>query len=115
MAINAQEVNQTEWRDKDYPLRVLFENKTFSIVWGKRLGHKTLGMRWNGESETDDGYPLGKGGRAVWFNTPDYLAKTILQKLLIVDDNDEDYKEEYKNRENIEFAMRELTSKTKTQ
>lgn len=76
--INAKDVNHSKWTE----VTVLFDDDTFSIIWGRYENRQTksLAMRWNGQPGDDPGYPkLFKN--PVWFNIPDWLAGNIFKYL----------------------------------
>lgn len=90
--MKANEVNPTDWYDKDYPIRVLFDKDNYSAIWGKYKGEKCLGVRWSGGSE-HRGYP-GQGNYPTWYIEPDFLILPILNKLLeiAINENNQDWK-----------------------
>jgi hypothetical protein len=103
--MKANEVNPAKWlEDKDYPIRILFDNGDYSVIWGKYEKNMALGVRWNGDSNI--GYPR-QGEYPTWYVEPDFIAFSILQTLftLAVNDTDNLYLE------NIKFAINELTDK----
>ena len=99
--MKAQEVVPQKWLwDATYPIRVLYDDGDYSVIWGKYETTKALGVRWNGG--TDIGYP-GQGAHPTWYVEPDFIAIAILQRILtLAIDNDE---KEYL--ENIMFAINE--------
>jgi hypothetical protein len=103
--MKANEVRPQKWLwDENYPIRILYDDDEYSVIWGKYENVKALGVRWNGG--TDVGYP-GQGGHPTWYVEPDFIAIAILQRLLTlaVDNNDREYLD------NIIFAIQELRNK----
>ena len=103
--MRADEVRPQKWCwDVNYPIRVLYDDDEYSVIWGKYENIKALGVRYNGE--TDIGYP-GQGAHPTWYVEPDFIAISILQRILIIaiDDNDTDHLAD------INFAIQELTGK----
>jgi hypothetical protein len=69
---------------------------------------RALGVRWNGG--TDVGYP-GQGGHPTWYVEPDFIALSVLHKILtLAIDNDD-----REHLDNIHFAIQELTNKMMTE
>lgn len=105
--MNAINVQPKDWLwDINYPIRVLYDDTDYSVIWGKYKGEKCLGVRWNGFNN-DRGYP-GQADHPTWYVEPDFIAPVILDKVLsmAVASNDLTYFD------NISFAIRELNSKT---
>ncbi len=103
--MNADQVKPQKWlRDENYPIRVLYDDGEYSIIWGKFENHRAMGVRWNGGTAV--GFP-GQGGHATWYVEPDFIAVSILQRLLTMaqDCADRTYYE------NILFAIQELNDK----
>lgn len=103
--MRADEVKPQKWLwDENYPIRILYDDGEYSVIWGKYENVRALGVRWNGEA--DVGYP-GQGGYPTWYVEPDFIAISILQRILTIaiDNNDQ------KHLDNIHFAIRELSSK----
>ena len=104
--MKAIDVKSKKWlQDPNYPIRVLFDDGEYSIIWGKYMSSKSLGVRYN-IANTEKGYPVGRGG-PEWYVEPDFLAIIIVQQLitLSVENN------EYEYLDNIKFALDELTEK----
>lgn len=104
-------VKPKDWLwDENYPIRVLYDNddENYSIIWGKYKTHKALGVRWNGG--VNRGYP-GQGGHPTWYVEPDFIAITILQRILTLAID----KEDTKYLADIKFAINELTDKMTTE
>ncbi len=59
---------------------VLYDVDTFAIAYDNT--DKIIIMRWNGESEEHNGYPIGKGNKPLWFRVGKKLVKPILTMLL---------------------------------
>ncbi len=103
--MRASEVNPKDWLwDKKYPIRILYDDGDYSIIWGKYQNHKALGVRWNGETER--GFP-GQGVHPTWYVEPDFIAIVILNRLLTLELDNE--KNVYLD--NIVLAINELTDK----
>lgn len=103
--MKAKEVNPEKWlRDKNYPIRVLYDDGTYSVIWGKYENNKSLGVRWSGANGV--GYP-SQGGHPTWYVEPDFIAVAILQRLLTlaIDKNEKEFLN------NIIFALSELLNK----
>jgi hypothetical protein len=101
--MKAEDVIPQKWNHEDYPIRVLYDDGDYSIIWGRYEKNRALGVRWNGE---DTGYP-GQGAYPTWYVEPDFIAISILQRILLlaIDDKDETYLD------NIHFAIQELSDK----
>ena len=107
--MNANEVKPHRWCwDDSYPIKVLYDDGEYSVIWGKYDGVKFLGTRWNGDEiqEDDKGYPR-QGKYPTWYVEPDFIATAILQKLL----NEAIENGKKKFIDNIIFAIKELTNK----
>jgi len=103
--MDAKDVKPRKWlQDPQYPIRVLYDDGDYSLIWGKYDGKPALGVRWNESENSEAGYPYGRGG-PEWYVEPNFLALTILNRLLClaIDNN------EYENIDNIQFALTELT------
>lgn len=105
--MKAEKVKPKDWLDENYIILILYDNEeeNYSVIWGKYKSHKTLGVRWR-SGATQRGYP-GQGGHPTWYVEPDFIAITILQRILLlaIDNNDTKYLG------NIKFAISELTDK----
>lgn len=103
--MKAKEVRPQKWLwHENYPIRILYDNSEYSVIWGKYENTKALGVRWNGGK--DVGYP-SQGGYPTWYIEPDFIAITILENLLTL--TLKNNKEEYLK--NINFAIQELKNK----
>jgi len=103
--MNANEVRPQKWLWNDnYPIRVLFDDGEYSVIWGQFENTRALGVRWNGGTEV--GYP-GQGGNPTWYVEPDFIAISILQRILLmaIDNNERQFIDD------INFAIHELTDK----
>jgi len=103
--MKAKEVQPQKWQqDKNYPIRVLYDDGEYSVIFGKYIDTKSLGVRWNGGTKV--GYP-GQGAHPTWYVEPDFIAISILHRIqgLAVDNGDNEYIE------NIKFAINELADK----
>lgn len=100
--MKAYEVRPQKWLcHVNYPIRILYDDGEYSVIWGKYENTKALGVRWNGG--TDVGFP-NQGGYPTWYIEPDFIAIVILRKLLT-----STIEKEYL--ENINFAIQEFTNK----
>jgi len=62
--------------------KILYDDGDFSIAFGTwEDGTKSIGMRWNGVSDADAGYPK-VFGNPMWFLIPDNLATEFMKSLL---------------------------------
>lgn len=107
--MRADEVRPQKWLwDGNYPIRILYDDGEYSVIWGKYENIRALGVRWNGG--TDIGYP-GQGAHPTWYVEPDFIAISILQRILIlaIDNNDREHLVD------VNFAIRELTDKMTTE
>lgn len=107
--MRAEEVTPQKWlRDSNYPIRILYDDGDYSVIWGKYEDTRALGVRWNGG--TDIGYP-GQGAHPTWYVEPDFISISILQRILTlaIDNNDREHLD------NIHFAIQELTDKMTTE
>lgn len=60
---------------------VIYNQDGFAIALGRgETGKQRLGMRWNGDSGADKGYPK-TFGNPVWFMLPDDMKLPILHML----------------------------------
>lgn len=105
--MRATDVKPKDWYwDESYTPRILFESneENYSVIWGKYKNIKALGVRWNGGTER--GYP-GQGGHPTWYVEPDFIAISIIQRLLnlALENQNNDYLG------NIRFALTELIDK----
>lgn len=103
--MRAHEVKPHKWQwDANYPIRILYDDDEYSVIWGKYENTKALGVRWNGGTEI--GFP-GQGAHPTWYVEPDFIAISILQRLLTlaIDNN------EVESLENLHFAISELSIK----
>lgn len=104
--MKAKQVSPQKWLwDVNYPIRVLYDDDEYSIIWGKYENIEAMGVRWSGGVD-NIGYP-GQGGYPTWYIEPDFIAITIVQRLLNLAIDNIDY--EYLD--NINFAMQKLTIK----
>jgi hypothetical protein len=65
-------------------LRVLYQRDRYTIAWvefGKGRTH-VLGERWDGETDADAGYPVGRGGTPKWMVVSQHLVRPRLKELL---------------------------------
>lgn len=108
--MKADEVRPQKWLwHANYPIRILYDDSEYSVIWGKYENTKALGVRWNGGK--DVGFP-NQGGYSTWYVEPDFIAISILQRLLTIamdKDNDREYLD------NINFAIQELTNQMETE
>lgn len=101
--MDAKDVKPKDWlMDKDYPIRVLYDNGEYSVIWGKYRDTICLGTRWN--------YSGLDSEKPSWYIEPDFLASSILQRLLTMALDSENYG----YLENINFAINELNTKLVT-
>lgn len=108
--MRADEVTPQKWRqDENYRIRILYDDGEYSVIWGKYEETRALGVRWNGGT-TEIGYP-GQGAHPTWYVEPDFIAISILQRILTlaIDNNDREHIDD------IHFAIRELTNKMTTE
>lgn len=72
------EVNSSKWSDSE----ILYDDAVSSVIWGRydSSKHRVLGMRWNGETPADIGFP-SSFGHASWFVVPENLTAGILASL----------------------------------
>ena len=62
-------------------VEVLYDFNGFSVAWGQSEdGTRLLGMRWNGDSPGDPGYPK-TFGNPVWFHIPDEISLPLAAQL----------------------------------
>jgi len=71
-----QEVNPNAWSDHE----VIFDDGEFSAVSGLFDSTPNIGVRWNGGSDEERGYP-GQGAYPLWFVVPDFLILPTLERL----------------------------------
>jgi len=103
--MNAKKVKPQKWIEDDkYPIKVLYDDGEYSVIWGKYENTIALGSRWNGRNNA--GYPK-QGKYPTWYVEPDFIAISILQRLLTlsVDKNDTTYLD------NLLFAINEMALK----
>lgn len=106
--MKAKEVKPKDWLiDANYPVRVLYDDGEYSVIWGKYQDHRALGVRWNGGTER--GYP-GQGAHPTWYVEPDFIAIVILQRLQILAIENR----QNQNLQNINYAISELLDKMQT-
>jgi hypothetical protein len=60
----------------------LFDDGTYSAIWGEYDGtaQRCLGVRWNGDTD-EIGYP-NQGANPLWYVEPEFVARPILLWLL---------------------------------
>ena len=88
-----------EW-DVNYPVRSLYDDGEYSLIWGKLRDNTCLAGRWNYGQETVE----------PWHVFPDFMAHSIIQRLFT---NSLD-SSNFGNLENIQFAIQEITVKLST-
>src|SRR5215216_4999812 len=66
------QVNPAAWQNHE----VIFNDDEFSGVWGQYKGNYCLGIRWNGDTADERGYP-GHGPYPPWFVVPEYLTLSV--------------------------------------
>lgn len=71
-----EQVNPNAWNNHE----VIYDDGEFSAVNGLFDGNPNIGVRWNGESDEERGYP-GQGGYPLWFVVPDFLILSTLERL----------------------------------
>ncbi len=104
--MNSTLVNPEKWlHDPNYPIRILYDDGEYSVIWGKYEGTPALGARWNGPG-VERGHP-GQGSYPTWFVEPDFLAGPILKEILYLTVNSSDRS----RLSDIEFAIQELEQK----
>ena len=104
--MDATNVRPQKWfQDKTYPIKVLFDDGDYSIIWGKFENNIAMGVRWNGG---DVGYPR-QGVYPTWYVEPDFIAIGIIQNILTKAIDKPNCS--YYHIENINFALKELTRK----
>lgn len=85
-----------EWaNDTNYPVRVLYDDGEYTVIWGKYFDTPALGTRWNHSDE---------GKKPQWHIEPDFIASAILQRLLTFAIDSQNYG----YYDNILFAISEL-------
>lgn len=77
---SAKSIIPQAWKDEEYPVKVLYDNDGYSVIWGKYHGQKSLGVRWS-QGHNKRGYP-GQGKYPTWYVEPEFLILPILNKLL---------------------------------
>ena len=104
--MNAEDVKPRKWmKDENYPIRVLYDDGEYSVIWGKYDNKPALGVRWNESENSESGYPYGRGG-PEWYVEPNFIAIVILNRILCISlDN-----KEYHFLDNIQFAINELSA-----
>lgn len=97
--VNPEEVSPEKFQDHV----VLYDSENFSVAWGTwEDGTRTLGMRWNGEPDSDDvGYPK-LFNNPVWMVIDHRLSVPFLTALL---------DKEYSRNEKILNVLIELKEK----
>lgn len=104
--MDAINVIPEKWRrDSNYPIRVLYDDGEYSVVWGKFEDSRALGVRWNGGSGI--GYPA-QGSNPTWYVEPDFIAIGILNHIhsQALASNNPAF-----NLDNILYAINELSNK----
>lgn len=101
----ATEVRPENWsRDENYPIRILFDDSEYSIIWGKYITMPCVGVRWNHTSDENNiGFPVSHG-YPTWYIESDFIAVSILQRLLTMAIDHENYE----HLDDIKFAIAEL-------
>jgi hypothetical protein len=99
--MKASKVKPQRWTNEN----LLYEDESYSIVWGNFDEAKQLGVRWNGKKK-EKGFPK-QGKYPLWFVVPDEIALSILHHLQfkVVE------KCKKVNYEKLIFALSELTEK----
>jgi hypothetical protein len=94
-------IHSKDWAwDVNYPVRSLYDDGEYSLIWGKFKDTTCLAGRWNfGQENTD-----------AWHIFPDFIAHSIVQRLFTnsLDSNN------FGHLENIQFVIQELTVKLTT-
>lgn len=106
--MDAKDVKPGKWDNA--PIRVLFDDGEYSVIWGEYDGTLALGVRWNNGEDGVIGYPKSAFGHPAWYVEPDFIAITIIQRILSMA-IDKIEKPEYYNIDNIMIALKELTEK----
>jgi hypothetical protein len=107
--MNAIDVRPAKWlQDPSYPIKVLYDDGEYSIIWGSYENIPALGARWNSSESSSRGFP-NTSGNPTWFVEPDFLVLGILHRLQAqaIDGNNLEYYD------NIQFAISELAAKEK--
>ena len=105
--MKAVEVKPQKWFwDENYPIRILFDDNVYSVIWGKYENSKVMGVRWNGEDEI--GFP-SQGRNPIFHIEPDFIALSILQNLQLMYYN----KNQFVDIDAVMYAITELTEKIK--
>jgi hypothetical protein len=100
-------VRPQKWTlNPNYDIRILFDDDSYTVIWGEFDGIKHLGARWNGGDTI--GFP-SQGGNPTWHVEPDIIAHIVLNGLLEMSNNGNINT----SRENILFAIVELNDKMK--
>ncbi len=96
----AEDVNPSKWQNHT----VLYDDETYSAIWGNYEGrqHKSLGVRWNGETG-NSGYP-SQGKYPLWYVEPELLTEAILRQLRTV------VAAEYHSQESMRHYLPEIES-----
>ncbi len=107
--MNAINVRPKKWIHDEYPIKVLYDDGYYSVIWGKYNKDKVVGVRYNDDdNESEIGYPH-QGANPTWYIEPDFIAIAILQRLLLLAlDRDKNA-----DLNNIKYAINELTNKMK--
>lgn len=87
----------------------LYDDGNFSAIWGSfdNSADRILGVRWNGDTEEDIGYP-SLGGNPLWFVQPSLLWYATLITLLQKSKSNPNLE---KYIDNILIAIKECPSK----
>ena len=75
--LKAEEVKPAKWSS----IKILFDNREYSIISGLFDGRECLGERWNGGDE-EIGFPSTRG-HAQWHVVPEFLWVSVLQGALL--------------------------------
>lgn len=94
--MNTPKENSREWtKDPNYPIRVLYDDGDYTIIWGKHYDTPALASRWNLTNEKE---------KPHWHIEPNFIANAILQRLLTFAID----RPNYGYYDNILFAISEL-------
>ena len=105
--MNAKDVNPGKWQTA--PIRVLFDDGNYSVIWGEYDGAPALGVRWNKGEDGVVGFPKSSYGHPAWYVEPNFIAVTIIQRILSMATDKIGKPEDY-NIDNILDALKELTN-----
>lgn len=82
--IDGHEVRPGAWSD----VLDLYDDGKYSAIWGKYTNpdkkHGTqcrLGVRWNGETDSDNGYPV-RGEYPVWYTEYEPFEYVLIAEML---------------------------------